>query len=329
MAAIAPYNDGDFGIVVRARINALIADYLSFEGNAGQPLKMIKGDFILDPTQATWFHTNDGTYKNGTFWYGSAGSSLLSQKISDSSYAGFTVHDSDKATMQVQNFTSGLNATLELSEDRLTVVSAASTFSFDGDADYSPNYNPFSFVQEKYVIPAGGTRPGNPLSGPVVFDNIVGYGTALVGVQQPFYIGSGDVSDLDSWSYGNRILFEAPTAGMRSTMQLHGASSAWDNRNGTTRTGISFNNNGAFTFTQLQAFDGTHQGSVVINSNGGIDIISDDPASKGVTGSADFSANYAPLSYIQKTYAENAYQHKDSDLQDLANLTYHLLLTNR
>lgn len=152
-------------------------------------------------------------------------------------------------------------------------------------------------------IPRAGTDIGSPILG------VLEYGggsdsTALAGLNS-FYIGSGDVLDLDNWSYGSRIYFGVPQAGKFATINLSGPVTVIQNKSGAARIATTANANTAGSFYQLQVNNGTNSSGLVINAEGQIDLSASDPLFSGILGDADYSANYQSNSFIQKTYVDN------------------------
>lgn len=328
IAHILNEDDGETGLTARQKLNAVIdiindlaSDYISKNGTGSTG--MIAGDFLLNDNLPTRFITDDGTIENGLLWYGGLSTSLVSQKKSDASYAAFSVALGNKADIQVQNYTSGVNTAITLEENEANVLTGSTTFTFKGNADYSPNAVAWSFVQRCYVddrfIPLQGTDPSKPVTNVIEYLN--SFGTAI-GSTSGFYIGSGDVLDLDNWSYGSRILFDAPALGKKASIYLSGPLTNVDARNGTSRNALTMNANGSYTWFQLLSNNGTHSSNLILNAEGSAELSSDDPAYKGLVGSADFSPNYSTLSYIQKVFSEKRYAKIIiKDAVDSANLT--------
>lgn len=131
-------------------INALEEDYIKKTGTGLTDL--ISGDFWIDNNLPTRFMTDDGDFQNGLFFYGSAGSSLLSQNKDDDSYAGVFVADGNRVQLQSKNYTDDLNVLLELTNEEFNITSGNPFFKgLQGDADYWVFSDSQTFIQRGYV----------------------------------------------------------------------------------------------------------------------------------------------------------------------------------
>jgi len=131
-------------------INALEQDYVKKTGTG--LADMLNGDFWVDPNQPTRIMTDDATFRNGLMYYGAAGTSFITQKISDDSYAGVIVADGNRVMLQSQNYTDGFNVSLEVTDEEMNVSSGNPFFKgIQGDAEYWLLSDAKTFIQRGYV----------------------------------------------------------------------------------------------------------------------------------------------------------------------------------
>lgn len=130
-------------------LNALSADYIAKNGTNGTGV--LNGDFMVSNSLPTRMITDDGYLRNGLLWYGASALTMYSQRIVDGSYAGLVVGNM-AAKVEARDYMSGLATGLEYLSDQLNLYTSNPAFKgIQGDADYSPYSDAFSFIQRVYV----------------------------------------------------------------------------------------------------------------------------------------------------------------------------------